>query len=249
MAAMIVAGTVIAALAATDVGPFSEAAPPPASLRERQQERPVQEQEKGRPWLGVLLTDRPRGEGVTVVLVFADSPADDANLEGGDVVTALNGQTVETARDLREALEDKQVGDKITLSVIKGGEGEASNVELTLAAVPEPLRVRGRPLFPPFAFDDKGEELSVAIVSGTVKRVTDTELVLALKNGQEKTFPITAETHILRRQVLAEGQEVQVLVVSVKGEARLVAVLPQGLPDEDVGAFHPHRHPHLFQAH
>ena len=72
------------------------------------------------------------GTGASVVEVVPDSPAD-AALETGDVVIAVDGETVELSDDLAAAVRDRSPGAAVTLSV-EDGEGTERDVSVTLAA-------------------------------------------------------------------------------------------------------------------
>ena len=85
-------------------------------------------------------------EGIYVLNVIAGSPAGKAGLKGsgvsqngtpsagGDVITAVDGHTVKSVIDLSTYVSGKQVGDKVTLSVLRAG--NSINVILTLGARP-----------------------------------------------------------------------------------------------------------------
>jgi membrane-associated protease RseP (regulator of RpoE activity) len=93
-----------------------------------------------RAFVGVVLANEPDGEGVRITQVIAGSPADDAGLQRGDVITAVDGQSVHGVDDVQNALEDKSPGDKVTFSVRRDNQNE--DVDVTLGrhaeAVPMP---------------------------------------------------------------------------------------------------------------
>jgi Do/DeqQ family serine protease len=72
--------------------------------------------------LGISMTDVVGGEGATVAEVQPDSPAAQAGLRKGDVVTALNGRPVRGAAELRARLGVVPVGEAVELQVRRGGE-------------------------------------------------------------------------------------------------------------------------------
>ncbi len=87
--------------------------------------------------------------GVALTEVRADTPAAEAGLRagtgtrtidgrqyptGGDVVTEVDGEAVTTAEDLQRAIDAKQPGDKITLTLSRGG--DTRHVEVTLDSRP-----------------------------------------------------------------------------------------------------------------
>jgi S1-C subfamily serine protease len=116
-------------------------------------------EEVARPWLGIsgmALTsslisslDFNVEQGVYIISVVPDSPAADAGLigagtasdgnpdESGDIITAADGQPVKSVQELSEYFMTKQVGDKVTLSVIR--DGQNLNVQITLAAWPDKI--------------------------------------------------------------------------------------------------------------
>ena len=99
-------------------------------------------------WLGVQMSDvnaevaeqldLPVDHGALVVEVTEDSPAEDAGIQGGDpetgegadVITAIDGKTVNTSEDLANAIAAKQPGDSVELELYRDGEKETLEVEL-----------------------------------------------------------------------------------------------------------------------
>ena len=72
--------------------------------------------------LGISMTDVVGGEGATVAEVQANSPASQAGLRKGDVVTGFNGRPVRGAAELRARLGVVPVGETVDLQVQRGGE-------------------------------------------------------------------------------------------------------------------------------
>jgi serine protease Do len=60
-------------------------------------------------------------DGVVIVELAPNSPASVAGLEVGDVITAINGQTVKTEDAAVLRLYDSRVGDKIKLTIMRDG--------------------------------------------------------------------------------------------------------------------------------
>ena len=109
-----------------------------------------------RVWLGIsgtaLTADLAKqlnlsvNQGVYVVNVTSGSPADKAGLKGsgtgssgvlptgGDVITAVDGNVVKSVSDLTNYFAGKQVGDQVTLSILRGG--NTMDVQVTLGAWP-----------------------------------------------------------------------------------------------------------------
>ncbi|WP_036478557.1 HhoA/HhoB/HtrA family serine endopeptidase [Myxosarcina sp. GI1] len=61
-------------------------------------------------------------KGVLVVRVVPDSPADKAGLRAGDVIEQVNGQPVEDADALQEAVENSGVGKNLELGLKRNGQ-------------------------------------------------------------------------------------------------------------------------------
>jgi putative serine protease PepD len=71
-------------------------------------------------YLGVSLEDTASG-GAQIARVTSGSPAADAGLKAGDVVTALNGESIANAEELTAAVVSKQPGDTVKITVERDG--------------------------------------------------------------------------------------------------------------------------------
>jgi membrane-associated protease RseP (regulator of RpoE activity) len=87
--------------------------------------------------LGVGVEDSSDPDGAEVVEVSAGSPADDAGLETGDVVTAVDGDDVGSAAELAQTVRSHEPGDEITVTYQR--DGDEVDAEVTLASA-ESLR-------------------------------------------------------------------------------------------------------------
>jgi serine protease Do len=79
-----------------------------------------------RGWLGVSIEDRPGhgengGGGVAIAGVERNGPAARAGMRPGDVVTAVNGEHVDTAHNLIKAVAATPPGNNVRLTVRRGG--------------------------------------------------------------------------------------------------------------------------------
>jgi serine protease Do/serine protease DegQ len=72
--------------------------------------------------LGISMADAVGAEGATIAEVQSGSPAAQAGLRKGDVVTGLNGRPVRAAAELRARLGVVPVGETVELQVRRGGE-------------------------------------------------------------------------------------------------------------------------------
>ena len=90
----------------------------------------------GRPKIGISVQTISEAQaqyygvvaGVGVVSVETGSPAEEAGLTAGDIITAMNGQTVQTLDDLDAVKNSCKVGDSVSVEVYRNGQ----TVKLTL---------------------------------------------------------------------------------------------------------------------
>lgn len=75
--------------------------------------------------------DLDADEGVLLLNVVPDSPAADAGLEPGDVVTELDGEPVRGVPELLGELRRRDPGDSVTMTVLRGGDELEVEAELT----------------------------------------------------------------------------------------------------------------------
>jgi putative serine protease PepD len=85
-------------------------------------------------YLGVALSDSASPPGGQIDQVTAGTPADDAGLQDGDVVTAVGGKAISSGDALRAAVEGKSPGDKLDLTITRNG--STKQVTVTLATRP-----------------------------------------------------------------------------------------------------------------
>ena len=91
-------------------------------------------------WVGMRVQDLnpalaqnlglPAVRGVLASFLEPDSPADRAGIRSGDIVTAVNGEEVESVRQARRAIFGSRVGDVITVTVLRGADSHDFDIEL-----------------------------------------------------------------------------------------------------------------------
>jgi membrane-associated protease RseP (regulator of RpoE activity) len=117
---------------ATDSGDGGEA----RESRERtEQEAPRRESpDETRPasgvFLGVATRDAVDEGGAEIVDVAGGSPADQAGLQAGDVITDVDGSAVRSASDLRQQVRSRQSGDQVTVTYTRDGDSAQTQVTL-----------------------------------------------------------------------------------------------------------------------
>ncbi len=112
--------------------------------------------EKGevrRGYLGAYIGDDPRllesfgvERGVYIDDLLPDSPAGDAGLEPGDVITHVDDAAMESAEQLRRVIAGYRPGEQVELTIVRAGEQKRLTVEL--GALPDPEQTAQRGLRP-----------------------------------------------------------------------------------------------------
>ena len=91
-----------------------------------------------RGWLGVAIQDISEEmseyyglddkKGALVAEVFEGDPADQAGIQAGDVIVAVNGEKIESSRDLTRIIAGIPVGDNAKISVLRNGKTKTFKV-------------------------------------------------------------------------------------------------------------------------
>jgi membrane-associated protease RseP (regulator of RpoE activity) len=229
------AGAMIA-VAATDDDPDTddqqvaqETAAPETDVPEEDDDQ--DDEQAAKAWIGVVVA--PADGGLVIKQVSADGPAAQAGLAEDDTITAINGTTVTTQRELKRAIVDLDVGSEVTLTVIKSGSegGETTDVTVVLAARPdkgeiwEGLEGAFQERFDRFLggtfryLDDEGNEIEIETVPGTITAISDTEITLDVNGDEgERTFSIGEDARV------SDGLEAGNRVVVMLENGELTAV-------------------------
>jgi S1-C subfamily serine protease len=93
-----------------------------------------------RPYLGIFpVTITPAlraqfgldvSEGVLLAQVASGSPAAQAGLQTGDIIVEADGKVMQAAQDLRAAINAHQIGDSISLGVVRNGARQTVSAKL-----------------------------------------------------------------------------------------------------------------------
>jgi serine protease Do len=199
-----------------------------------------------RPWLGIrieTLSDEPalqrmlgRDQGVVVRTIEPGAPAARSKLQPADVVVAVDGEAVASARELQQAILRKKVGQTVALKVWRrgAGGGDFTTVDVTTEELPANPRMAAldpRRSRPPSGDDGEASNLPLGLevegLSDEVARALAVEsggvIVTNVEEGSE------AQTAGLRRRdvITAVGS------VAVKDKAafeKALAEWPEGEP-------------------
>jgi putative serine protease PepD len=79
-------------------------------------------------YLGIQVGDASGNAGAQVSCVVSGSPADDAGLKAGDVITAVGTTQIASADDLTAAVNSYKPGDKVTMKVTQSGSSKSVSV-------------------------------------------------------------------------------------------------------------------------
>ena len=101
-----------------------------------------------RGWMGVAIQDitpelaeyynLDEKSGVLVAKVYKNDPADRAGILPGDIITHVKGDRVKSSRDLSSAIAGLGVGDKVPITLIRGGKEKKVFALLTKRSEKEP---------------------------------------------------------------------------------------------------------------
>jgi serine protease Do len=102
-----------------------------------------------RGYLGITMTDLTEGfaedlhvnrrQGVLITTVHPDTPAENAGLVSGDIITAVNGVRTRTNQDVLQYIGGRAAGEKVTIEVLREelNDLEPLTLSVTLAERPE----------------------------------------------------------------------------------------------------------------
>jgi putative serine protease PepD len=91
-------------------------------------------------YLGLQTSDTQNGEGAEIAQATPNGPAADAGLQAGDVVVKVDGQDVTGANDVAAAIEDNKPGDKVEVTVRRGGSEQT--IDVTLGQRPDSVQAQ-----------------------------------------------------------------------------------------------------------
>ena len=74
--------------------------------------------------------DLPTATGVLVNDVIAGSPAENAGLQAGDVITKFDGKDVKEAKEIVDSVQSHKPGDKVTVDYLRGTDKRTATVTL-----------------------------------------------------------------------------------------------------------------------
>lgn len=214
----------------------------------------VEDGDVQRGWLGVRIqpvTDEiaeslglARASGAIVADPEEGAPAQRAGIRAGDVITAVNGDTVDDPRELSRAIADFDPGSQVTITVQR--DGQPSDISVELGALPSLQELAGQPPAPsrsdpvePSAMVDLGLTLVPAEGGGGVL-ITDVDpdgpaFQAGIRVGdlirEVNNRPVASAADVEERfaEVAEAGRGAALLRLEGESASRFVAVpLPRG---------------------
>ncbi|MBI5563409.1 MAG: PDZ domain-containing protein [Chloroflexi bacterium] len=193
----------------------------------------------GGPYLGVefqmITPEVAASEGITgttgalIRSVMTDGPAAKAGLKEGDIITAVNGQAIDTQTDLRSLVAEFKSGDEITLTVVKGtpnGPIDQRDVKVTLGERPATQQFDsqlpdGHPQIPDFQLPFGNDGQSAPAADGPYLGVEFETLTpeLQASEGLTGTTGAIIRTVIARSPAAAAGLQPGDVVTAVDGKS------------------------------
>ncbi|MGN6616888.1 MAG: PDZ domain-containing protein [Ilyomonas sp.] len=82
-----------------------------------------------KPRLGIQAQDTENSKGVKVLDVDDDTPAAKAGLKEEDIITAVNGKTVNSVDEVRSAIKDVKDGETLSITYLRDGKSQTAEVK------------------------------------------------------------------------------------------------------------------------
>lgn len=207
------------------------------------------------PWVGLYLANlnerladklgADRDEGVVVLKVVKDGPADEAGVEQGDIVLQVGDLDIAEVKDVVDAVGASSPGDTLTLTVLRGTDEQ--DIDTVVGERPKPKRqehgkvpgilhllapMAGNLMSAEITLADKdGNPVTVAYVAGTVAEVDGDAVTVSPKDGSDDlSLSLTDETAVVKGGKPGGGGDLavgdEVIAVWKDGELRAVLVAP-----------------------
>ena len=158
------------------------------------------------PWLGVSIAnlnsklasqlDLSQETGVVILHVIDGSPAEDAGLQRGDILVSVDGESVDGAKDVAQAVKDASPDDVLTLSVQR----DDSTLSIDVTIGEHPWKTQVVPLLWPRYLkamdgrvqradltveDADGVAVDLSFIAGAIGAVSDGSVTVEPADGSD----------------------------------------------------------------
>ena len=196
-------------------------------------------EQTGGGWLGIAA--RTVDGGVEVTDVVSNGPANHAGIQKGDLIVAVDGETMESFEALSSLIRTHSPGEKVTVTIKR--DGNTKNVDVTLGNRPHDSSklpdiggllpglggildgfsleklIGGQLQF----LDSDGNVVTLNADAGDITSISSDSITIHPPKGDDKTFDLPSDARVPDN--LADGD--QVVVISKDGE--VVAVISTDL--------------------
>lgn len=83
-----------------------------------------------KPRLGMEIQDTENSKGVKVTEVSEETPAKKAGIQKDDIITEINGTTVNAVDEIKTVLKDLKEGDLVRASILRAGKAQTIEIKL-----------------------------------------------------------------------------------------------------------------------
>lgn len=185
-----------------------------------------------RGWLGVYIQEVTRElaesfgmekpTGALVAKILPDSPAQDTDIQVGDIILSYDGEEVKNSASLPPLVGRTRVGESVKLKLMRGG--KTKSVKLKIGKLPE----KDQPIA---SKEDPEEEMEDAVFGLVLRPLTDEELKkLELENNG--LLVLDAQAGAAKSAGVRNGDVIQMIngepVDSIEAFTNLMDDLPEG---------------------
>ncbi|MDC1142398.1 PDZ domain-containing protein [Planctomycetota bacterium] len=99
----------------------------------------------GKPELGIFGCRKHKEGGIEIGIVKSGTPAELAGINSGEQLLKIDGKELTKQRELDDAIKAREIGDKVTLTLLRDGAEVEIEIELSEQDAPPPPPGGGRP--------------------------------------------------------------------------------------------------------
>lgn len=161
-----------------------------------------------------------KNDGLLILEVEADSPADEAKLKAGDILTGIDKYSVSSIDELHDALDSFDEGDSIEIKYIRNGEKATTELEVEKKR----RKIKSRRYFrfhPPvyrFELDEDELEEEIAIFQEELGETIRDEVLRNLHDNLEELDDFDFDFDDFKRDMKRLKEDLKQLEVEIKGD-------------------------------